>query len=195
MKRSGRLIASLGSLLLVATCLTARADSAPTAEPTEWVRHDLLVDLRDLPKRYTCNELWYRFRDVLVTIGARPVKVLPYRCESALGSGGRSPRVHLTFDMPQALPGPHGTGESAVLETLHVAAGNPQSLGRDDCDLLRQIKDTLFASLHLHVVDYSLQCRAPANARPRFGVSVQALIVGASPPLHAAAEAKPTSDR
>ena len=191
MRSRGSVAAFLGSLVLIATCVAAHAVSpaapASTAAPApvEWVKHDLIVDLRNLPKRYTCNDLWYRFRDVLVAIGARPLQILPYRCERALGSAARSPRVHLAFEMPRALP---ATARGAVVPTtIHIAAGHPQSLGVDDCDLLRQMKDTLFASLRLRVVDFSLNCQAPENARPRFGVSVQVLPAAVNPPIHAAA--------
>jgi hypothetical protein len=52
-----------------------------------------LVDLHDLPQRYSCDDLWYKFRDVLLAMGGRPdIKILVYRCERGLPDGqARSP--------------------------------------------------------------------------------------------------------
>jgi hypothetical protein len=82
------------SLALLTVCATAGAGTDTGAEPAEWMPHDMIVKLRDLPKRYSCNDLWYRSRDVLLAIGARPnVQILTHRFESALGPNARSPRV------------------------------------------------------------------------------------------------------
>ena len=73
-----------------------RSDAA--AQPAEWLQHDLIVSLHNLPRTYSCNDLWYKFRDVLLAIGARAdYKILPYDC------GSRSPQVQLNFMLPQAL--------------------------------------------------------------------------------------------
>jgi len=60
--------------------------------------HDIVVDLRDLPKAYSCDDLRNKLRDVLLAIGSRPLQIATYRCERALGAGGRSPGIHLRFD-------------------------------------------------------------------------------------------------
>ena len=73
MKRSCQVLVLSCSLVLLAASVVARARSNDAARPAEWVRHNLIVKLHDLPKRYSCNDLWYRFRDILLDIGARPM--------------------------------------------------------------------------------------------------------------------------
>jgi len=51
--------------------LAATSAPTPPAEPAQWRTYDLLLQFRDLPKTYSCDDLWYRFRDVLLTLGAR----------------------------------------------------------------------------------------------------------------------------
>jgi len=192
MKRSCQVLVLFCSLGLLAASVVARAGSSDAARPAEWARHNLIVKLHDLPKRYSCDDLWYRFRDILLDIGARPnLEVSTYRCERALGPNARSPRVHLTFDMPRPLPGAQ-TDESDVLtiaKTVHLAAGQPHSLDATDCELLRQIKGTLLAALSVRVIDFSLDCMAPENARPPFGVSIRTLQPIESGKVHAALSA------
>jgi hypothetical protein len=73
-------------------------------QPAVWHRHDLIVSLSHLPQRYSCDNLWYKFRDVLLALGARPnMKILVYRCGARAGTLAYSPRVHLQFAMPELL--------------------------------------------------------------------------------------------
>jgi hypothetical protein len=49
--------------------------------PAVWIAHNMMVDLHDMPKRYGCEDLRHKFRDMLLSIGARQdLKVVPYRC-------------------------------------------------------------------------------------------------------------------
>lgn len=189
MKRLGRVIGlscSLGFLTVYATTPVA-PDTGVT--PAEWMPHDIIVGLRDLPKRYSCNDLWYRFHDVLLAIGARAdIQILPYRCEAALGANARSPRIHLQFETLKAL---HSTQVSesdgqALFRTVRLAAGQPHSLDEGDCELLKQLKDTLLTSLTMRVVDFNLACSASPTTHVPFGLSVQALVPAEKAPFHAA---------
>ncbi|MDB6046439.1 MAG: hypothetical protein JWM63_4990 [Gammaproteobacteria bacterium] len=177
------------SLAFIAVGVAAHAGTGADTEPADWLPHDMLLELRNLPKRYSCNDLWYKFRDVLLEIGARPnMQILTYRCESALGPSARSPRVHLQFETPRALASPQ-SGEpdiSAINRTIRLAAGQPHSLDGADCELLKQMKETLVASLHLRVLDSNLECSAPRNAGHPFSVSIQALVPGEKGARHAA---------
>ena len=66
-------------LLLLAAIAAGQAiaSSAPPATPTpaEWKSYDLLLDFRALPRTYSCDELWYKVRDVLLQLGARAHEV------------------------------------------------------------------------------------------------------------------------
>jgi hypothetical protein len=161
-------------LLLALAALPASravAGGAPT-KPAVWFAHDMIVDLQDLPKRYSCDDLWYRFRDVLLSIGARSdMQIFPYQCNT------RSPRVHLQFSLLKTVSGAEVKYASlqAGSETIRLEPGHPRSLDVSDCALLQQIKDTLLPALPVRVVSYRLTCVAPTSSHRRFYLSVQAL--------------------
>lgn len=154
------------------------ASAAEVPQPATWMPHDLEVRLESLPRRYSCDDLWYKFRDVLLMIGARSdLQILAYGCESALGEAARSPRVHLRFQLPQALHGKdlRWADLRAVETTVKIEPGRPSSLNAADCELLRQMKDTLLAELPDHIVSFRLPCRAPVVTQPAFSLSIEAL--------------------
>lgn len=144
----------------------------------------MIVDLNDLPKQYGCDDLWYRFRDVLLSVGARSdLKVFPYQCNT------RSPRVHLQFSLPKVVSGADVKYASleAASETIRLEAGHPRSLDVSDCALLQQIKDTLLPALPLRVVGYRLTCVAPTASHRPFYLSVQTLSPASQTPRQVAA--------
>jgi hypothetical protein len=157
-----------------ATCTGADPPSS-APEPAEWMAHDIVVDLRDLPKAYSCDELRNKLRDVLSAIGSRPLQIAPYRCERALGAAGRSPGIHLRFDTLHKVSGVPARVTSGLRATIRLGPGEPQSLEDTDCELLRQIKGPLMTSLDARVVEFKLDCAAIQSARQHFRVSLQAL--------------------
>jgi hypothetical protein len=173
----------LAGVLLVLTTLVGTAPPAalaaptPIGQPAVWTPHDLIVGLEHLPKVYSCDDLWYKFRDVLRAIGARPdIRILAYQCGQKLGQQAYSPQVHLHFYIAQAV-GPSDARWADVhvtSRTVHLGPGHPASLTSSDCELLRQMKDDLLAALPDRVLDFNLACEPPATRWP-FGVSVQAL--------------------
>jgi hypothetical protein len=176
----------LSSLIILASCAPfagaqAAAATAKAAEhPATWRPYDLIVDLNNLPRRYSCDDLWYKFHDVLLAMGAAPgVKVLAYRCERGLpDASARSPRVQLQFSLPELLSPAQSRWAQlqAAPTTVRLAAGHPTSLASTDCELLRQMKDGLLASLSQRVVAVDLACDAPKSTQRPFDVTVQALI-------------------
>ena len=169
----------LAGVLLVATTLAGSAAAAPTpvGQPAVWTAHDLIVSFDHLPKIYSCDDLWYKFRDVLRAIGARPdVRILAYQCGKALGQRAYSPQVHLHFFIPQSVG--HSQARWADVHvtsrTVRLGPGHPASITASDCELLRQMKDDLLAALPDRVLNFNLACEAPTTRWP-FGVSVQAL--------------------
>ena len=171
-------------LLFSLAALPARAvaGAAPT-KPAVWFAHDMIVDLQDLPRRYSCDDLWYRFRDVLLSIGARQdMQIFPYQCNT------RSPRVHLQFSLPKTVSGAEVKYASlqAGSETIRLEPGRPRSLAASDCALLQQIKDTLLPALPVRVVSYRLTCAAPNSSHRRFYLSVQALSPASQSPRQVA---------
>jgi hypothetical protein len=142
-----------------------------------WTRHDLIVNFRHLPKIYSCDALWYKFRDVLRAIGARPdLTIATFQCGPQLGSLARSPQVHLYFSIPQTVgdDDAHWADVEAALRTVRLEPGHPASIDASDCQLLRQMKDGLLAALPDRVISFKLACEAPSG-RSLFNVSVEAL--------------------
>jgi hypothetical protein len=170
----------LASVLLVVTALAGTpAQAAPVAagHPAVWTPHDLIVSFEHLPRIYSCDDLWYKFRDVLRAIGARPdIRILAYQCGPKLGQLAYSPQVQLRFFIPQILERSQARWADVNAEprTIRLEPGRPASIKPSDCELLRQMKDGLFAALPDRVLNFNLACEAPATRWP-FSVSVEAL--------------------
>jgi hypothetical protein len=170
----------LASVLLAATTLAgtaAGAAPAPLGQPAVWTPHDLIVSFDHLPRIYSCDDLWYKFRDVLRLIGARSdMRILAYQCGRQLGEAAYSPQVHLHFSIPQAVG--HAQARwadvDAAPQTVRIEPGHPGSITRSDCELLRQMKDGLLSILPDRVLEFNLACEAPTTRWP-FSVSIEAL--------------------
>jgi hypothetical protein len=171
----------------------ASAATTPAAVPAEWRTYDLLVQFRDLPKTYSCDDLWYRFRDVLLTLGARAYMTLtPYDCGYVGGGEARSPRVELKFQLPQLL---HGEDTryaqmSAVNREVRLAPGTPHSLRAEDCELMKQLQNTLLAALPVQVTAAPFSCSGPAST---YSLTLQASMVAGAPPRQGNAATTPHS--
>ncbi len=168
------------SVLLALTIVVSSVCSAAPARPGQpavWTQHDLIVAFDHLPEIYSCDDLWYKFHDVLLAIGARPdMRILAYQCGKRLGQLAHSPQVHLRFFIPQAVRGSAARWADVNVEprTVRLAPGHPASIKASDCELLRQMKDGLLAALPERVLQFNLACEAPATPWP-FSVSVEAL--------------------
>jgi hypothetical protein len=167
---------ALAALATLASAAT-RAAPAQVGQPAVWTPHDLIVSFDHLPKIYSCDDLWYKFHDVLRALGARPdMRILAYQCGKGYGQLAYSPQVHLHFFIPQVV----GRAQvrwadlNARPETIRLEPGHPASLTASDCELLRQMKDGLLAVLPDRVLSFNLACEAPKTRWP-FSVSVVAL--------------------
>ena len=97
--------------------------------PAVWGRYDLILEFNHLPRQYACNDLWYKFRDVLRAVGAGGIsEILPYDCGSGSTDRGLSPKVHVAFVLPETVPGIqtryadlHASGVQ-----IHLWAGQPK---------------------------------------------------------------------
>jgi hypothetical protein len=169
-----------GIVCLLALALNGVASAAAPQSPeipAVWIPHAIIVNLDALPKRYSCDELWYRFRAILLSIGARPdLKVVPYHCD------GQSPSVQLQFSLPDAVQGAQVrlADLKASNDTITLEPGRPAPLEVVDCELVRQIKDELFTALPVRVVSAELSCAVVSSSHGRFRLSLQAL----RPELH-----------
>jgi hypothetical protein len=146
-------------------------------EAHSWEQRDALITFRNLPKRYSCEDLRTRVRDVMLRVGARQdISIVPSRCQRALGAMARSPRVRVRFFIPAEVIG--GTQRE-----IRIEPGAPHSLDASDCALVRQMLTVLPG----RVRTYRLACRAPGFTRPAFTVTVQTV----SPPEDAPAQINP----
>ena len=180
----------LALVLPLAGGVCAAAD-APSAQPAEWRTYDLLVDLQDLPRTYSCDELWYKFRDVLRQLGARAhMTITPYHCGYVGGGEARSPHVEVKFQLPKPLQGAatRYAQLTVVNQPVRLAPGAPRSLQPSDCEFVRQLQGTLLAGLPLHVAAADFNCSAAhasfaltLNAPLAVPASRQAQAAGAAP--------------
>lgn len=147
---------SLSSVVILTLFAAGPAPAQPIATPAAnagspavWFPYDLIIDLQNLPRVYTCDDLYYKFRDVLVALGAQHWPMIhTYRCNS------RSPRMHLQFALAKTVSGSEQQYASMQVssKTLELGPGKPQSLTQSDCQLLDQIKDTLLPALPVKIV-------------------------------------------
>ena len=158
-----------------APAATAPAATAPAAPlPAQWRSYDILLDLQELPRTYSCDELWYRVRDVLLALGARAYMTLtPYDCGTTHSGAARSPRVQVRFQLPYVLKGADVRyAELNVREQpVRLTPGSPHSLQPGDCELVRQLRGTLLSALPLHVEAADFNC---SGARESYSVTVEA---------------------
>jgi hypothetical protein len=175
-KRGRQFLITSGCLLLLAASANAAAPLPEGSQwPAMWQRRALIVRFHDLPKRYSCDDLWYKFRDVLERLGASSrMDILPDRCERSLGAAARSPRVRLEYFVPRQLERKNARNAdlTAVVRTVRIEPGEPSSIDASDCALLRQMRPALPGQ----IVGYRLQCRGPPAASPAFSITVRALV-------------------
>jgi hypothetical protein len=157
----------------------ATAAAPPQPQPAVWMQHMVQVQLRNLPKNYSCYDLWYRFREVLQKIGARPDwKITTQGCVFSGNTQSRSPQVELEFYFPEALPPARAkwSDVKAVPSTVLVEPGSaPNSLDKSDCELVKQITDALLPALPVQVLEAHVDCSSPTGAKHPYKVSIQTL--------------------
>lgn len=172
-----------------AALLAAASGHAATgvAQPARWRPYALIVDLSDLPKDYSCDDLWYKFRDVLKSLGANPqMTITPYRCGHVKGEPTRSPRVELFFKLPEPVTANEASWHDLYASSakVNLEPGMPRSFTASDCELMRQIKDVLLPALPARVIAYRLPCEAPSRHGPDFRLTVQTLRPVATVSMH-----------
>ncbi|HTX24843.1 MAG TPA: hypothetical protein VMD03_09315 [Steroidobacteraceae bacterium] len=175
---SAMIVACSCVLTLAVGSLAAHATAPSPAEPATWITNDIEINLQNLPKLYTCDDLWYKVHGVLLAIGARKyMAITPYNCGARAPGGGRSPTVDVRFQTLRVLRGAEirWAQTNAIERTVRLAPGEPNKLDASDCALLSQLNATLFPYLGIHIVAASLECSSPQAAR-KFSVAVDTLL-------------------
>jgi hypothetical protein len=151
----------------------------PAALPAAWMEHTVLVNLDNLPKTYSCYELWYRFREVLEKIGARPdLKITTQACFFSGSAPAPSPHVEAHFYLLEALKPAQAryADVQAVPRTVILQAStDAHSLDKSDCELLSQIKDKLLPAFPVQVTDAHFDCGAANQLKHGYRLTVQTL--------------------
>jgi hypothetical protein len=156
----------------------ANADPAHTSQgqPALWRTYDMIVNLQNLPRTYTCDQLWYEFHGILLQLGAWPysVSILPYHCSPSPSGYLRSPDVEARFQLPIFLHGAAAKSApaKAIERTVRLAPGEPKTLETADCQLMQQITQTMLASIQAHVGEAHFDCAGPPARAARFSVTV-----------------------
>lgn len=199
MRHPGRMAAAVCALTFLGTAVggsramargvTAAAPAAPktaagdgshagaaAAQPALWRTYDMIVNLQNLPRTYTCDELWYEFHGILLQLGAwsYSVNILPYHCSPTPSGDMKSPDVQVRFQLPFFLQGPAAKNATAkaVERTIRLSAGEPKTLHPADCELMRQISQTLLASLPVQLDQQHFECAAAPRRAAAFRVAV-----------------------
>lgn len=161
------------ALAAAVPAISAPVDLAPVEHPARWIHQDYIVELNDMPRTYTCLELWYKFRDTLQAIGARTSEIIPYDCARMTDSPMRSPRVEVKFVLPDRLSKRQARWADfrTIERSVEIAPGALPSLSADDCQLVQRIKAGLIQPLGLHILKSHFQCFDP---RPTYDLLLKA---------------------
>ncbi|MGA7538801.1 MAG: hypothetical protein WBW93_08535 [Steroidobacteraceae bacterium] len=197
MRHLGDIAAAGCALALACGCaLAGGAGGAATpgvARAALWRTYDLLIDLQNLPRTYTCDELWYEFHGILLRLGAWPysINILPYHCSPSPSGAMSSPDVQVRFQLPIFLQGvaPKAAPAQAVERTIRLAPGEPKTLHSSDCQLMRQISRSLLASVPVHLDEEHFDCSGSEAQAARFNVRLT-LPMGVKIPIVAATAAR-----
>ncbi|HEX5459197.1 MAG TPA: hypothetical protein VFX20_04430 [Steroidobacteraceae bacterium] len=153
---------------------THAAAAAP--RPALWRTFNMIVNLQNLPRTYTCNQLWYELHGILQRMGAWPysINILPYNCSPTPSGYMRSPDVQVGFQLPFFLQGAAAktAPAKAVERTIRLSPGEPQTLHSSDCELMQQLSQTLLASLPVRVDEQHFNCSAPPPRAADFTVTL-----------------------
>lgn len=166
--------AALLTLAGVLAVTVAYATTTPVS-PAQWRTYDLLIDLQDLPRSYSCTDLWYKFRDVLLRIGARHYMLIePEHCQVKGGPPQRSPHIHVKLQMPYPLSAAQVryADTSSAEHLIRLAPGAPASLAGSDCVLVQQLRNELLQALPVRVTAAEFHCGGDGQ----FALSVDAQI-------------------
>ncbi len=192
------LASALSAVCGLIGCLPTAA-TQPAGQAAAWHHQDLIVSLHNLPQGYSCDDLWYKFRDLLLALGARQdLKILVYQCGDRADYRARSPKVHLQFSTPKLVLKPQDPSADieAVPHAVRLSPGEPASMRDSDCELMRQIKDELLPQIAERIVSFNLACAAPRPGRWPYSITVQTLTpINGIPPVAARAGELPQRTR
>ncbi len=169
-----------------ALAATAAPKGVAAGRPALWRTYDMIVSLQNLPRTYTCNQLWYEFRGILLRLGAWPysINLLPYHCSPSPSGYMRSPDVQIRFQLPIFLSDAVKSAPAEAIErTVQLSPGKPKTLQTSDCELLQQVEQMLLTSIEGARVDGDhFDCSAPSPRAANFSVTLSLPMALKMPP-------------
>src|SRR5579862_65889 len=99
MRAPGLLAATAAACTLALASAGASANRTGTgaastaARPALWRTYDMILNLQNLPRTYTCDQLWYELHGILQRLGVWPysITILPYNCSPSPSGAMMSP--------------------------------------------------------------------------------------------------------
>jgi hypothetical protein len=171
----------------------AVAKGSPGGRPALWRSYDMIVNLQNLKRTYTCNQLWYEFHGILLHLGAWPysINILPYQCSPTPSGYLRSPNVEIRFQLPIFLQATVKSAPAEAIErTVRLAPGEPKTLKTSDCQLLQQIEQMMLDSIEgARIVEDHFDCSAQSSRGGNFHVALTLPMAVKMPPVPTATSA------
>lgn len=172
-------IAGSVAIVMLATGNGAARASTPAPQRAYWAPHDEIDYLDNLPRTYSCDELYYKYRAVLLRLGARPdMTIYTYGCTGSKGAAANRPHVDLTYTIPQPVPSQLNSNSMlrARLETVEIGVGNPKVLSESDCTLMDDMRQTVLSSFSKDIEVRGSRCGQRGGRSKPYTLLVQTMI-------------------
>jgi hypothetical protein len=170
-----------GSVAIVMLTIGTGASQASTPPPQRayWAPHDEIDYLDNLPRTYSCDELYYKYRAVLLRLGARPdMTIYTYGCSGSKGAAADRPHVDLTYTIAEPIPPQFNSNSTlrARPETVEIGAGNPKVLSQSDCTLMDDMRQTVLSSFSKDIEVRGSRCGQGRRRSEPYRLFVQTMI-------------------
>jgi hypothetical protein len=143
---------------LVLSCLTFAAAAEST--PAVWKEMEFRFNYHGFTTSYSCEGLKHKVSLILAALGARPnPQIRTTGCE--IGGGvAIAPGVHVLAAFPEALlaGGEDAQSFAAQTEVVTLSPRRPQGLEMGDCELVEQLRDSVFAEISTRVLTDNTAC-------------------------------------
>jgi hypothetical protein len=164
---------TLVGITLVALAGAAVVSAEGAAILAYWAPHNEIDEPPQLTRPYDCDDLYYKYRDVLLKLGARGLKIYTYGCIRHGQAESGQPRVNLSYSVPRERPG--GPGIPAQRKSVTLKPGDPKSLTSDDCALLNNMRQTVIAAIASKIDAHGLDCGS-SGGQKHFELTVETLL-------------------
>jgi hypothetical protein len=145
-----------GGLMLSCLAFAAVAETTPAV----WKETEFKFSYHGFTTSYSCAGLKYKVRLILAELGARAnPRISTTGCE--IGGGvAIAPSVHVLAAFPEALPAGGADAQSFAAQTdvVTLSPRQPRGLEMGDCELVEQLRDSVFAQIGSRVLAENTAC-------------------------------------